>query len=128
MTAVKLVHHFAGDELFTLISEMARVARPGGWVAVTTPNQLSVLSLATLLVKQRFSAFQDIHYPAHLTALLEVDLRRIAAECGLDDVVVLYSERGRVPFTPWHYPRWMARLLPRALSDNVLLIGRKRGG
>ena len=84
--------------------------------------------MATLPVKQRFSAFQDVHYPAHLAALLGVDLRRIAVECGLVDVGALYSEQGCVAFTPWHYPQWVARLLPRPLSDNVLLIGRKRGG
>ena len=95
---------------------------------MTTPNQLSVLSLITLLVKGRYSAFQDVHYPAHLTALLEVDLRRIATECGLTDVVIVYSQHGRVVLTPWHYPRWLAGLFPRWMSDNVLLIGRKASG
>ena len=99
--------------------------RPGGWVVVTTPNQLSVLSLATLITKRRFSAFQDAHYPAHRTALLEIDLRRAAGECGLELVEVLYSHAGRVPFTPWHYPLGLARQFPRALSDNLLIIGRR---
>ena len=70
-------------------------------------------------------AFQDAHYPAHRTALLEVDLRRAARECGLQSVDVLYSHAGRVPFTPWHYPAALAARLPRRLSDNLLIIGRK---
>jgi len=65
---------------------LVALARPGGWVLVTTPNQLSWLSLLCLVVKNRFAAFQDVHYPAHLTALLEVDLRRLAREASLRDV------------------------------------------
>jgi hypothetical protein len=102
-----------------------RLARPGGWVVVTTPNQLSLLSKLTLLLKNQLNAFQDGSYPAHITALLEIDLRRMAAECHLADVRTAFSLRGRVPGTPWHYPAWASRLLPRALSDNVLVLGRK---
>jgi 2-polyprenyl-3-methyl-5-hydroxy-6-metoxy-1,4-benzoquinol methylase len=102
-----------------------RVAKPGGWIVISTPNQLSLLSLLTLLVKKNFNAFQDVHYPAHLTALLEVDLRRIASECGLIDVSIMYSHEGRLVMTPWNYPKSLARHFPRALSDNLLLIGRK---
>jgi SAM-dependent methyltransferase len=123
VAAVETIEHLENPRAFA--RELARLARPGGWVIVTTPNQLSLLSLATLVVKNRFSAFQDVHYPAHLTALLEVDLRRIAAECGLTDVGVAYSQQGRLVLTPWHYPRPLAALLPRALSDNLLLIARK---
>jgi hypothetical protein len=83
------------------------------------------LSKLTLVLKNQFNAFQDGSYPAHLTALLEIDLRRMAAECALGDVEVIYSTEGRIPGTPWHYPALLSRLLPRALSDNVLLIGRK---
>jgi 2-polyprenyl-3-methyl-5-hydroxy-6-metoxy-1,4-benzoquinol methylase len=121
--AVEVIEHLENPRAF--VRELARVTRPGGWVAVTTPNQLSALSLLTLLVKGRFSAFQERDYPAHRTALLEIDLRRIAAECGLEDVEIAYSRRGRVPLTPWHYPAPIVGVLPRRLSDNLALIGRR---
>jgi 2-polyprenyl-3-methyl-5-hydroxy-6-metoxy-1,4-benzoquinol methylase len=38
---------------------LARIVKPGAWLAVTTPNQLSWSSLATLIVRHRFSAFPD---------------------------------------------------------------------
>jgi len=123
VAAIETVEHLENPRAF--VRELSRLARPSGWVLLTTPNQLSVLSLATLAVKGRFAAFQDVHYPSHLTALLEVDLRRIAAECGLREVSVAYSGEGRVVFTPAHYPAWLAALCPRGLSDNVLVIGRK---
>jgi hypothetical protein len=97
-------------------------------VVVTTPNQLSLLSLLTLLSKRRFSAFQDSHYPAHRTALLESDLQRIATAAGLADLDVAYSQRGRLPLAGAHYPVSLARLFPRALSDNLMVIGRRVSG
>jgi 2-polyprenyl-3-methyl-5-hydroxy-6-metoxy-1,4-benzoquinol methylase len=121
--AVEVIEHLENPR--ALVRELVRVVRPGGWIVVTTPNQLSVLSLLTLLLKGRFSAFQDNAYPAHRTALLEIDLHRIASECRLRDVQVAYTCLGRVPMTPWHYPTSVARLAPRRLSDNVVLIARR---
>jgi 2-polyprenyl-3-methyl-5-hydroxy-6-metoxy-1,4-benzoquinol methylase len=121
--AVEVIEHL--DNPRALVRELVRIVRPGGWIVVTTPNQLSVLSLLTLVVKGRFSAFQDAAYPAHRTALLEIDLRRISRECRLRDETIEYTHRGRVPLTPWHYPTAVARLAPRRLSDNVVLIARR---
>jgi 2-polyprenyl-3-methyl-5-hydroxy-6-metoxy-1,4-benzoquinol methylase len=125
VAAVEVVEHLENPRAFC--RELARLTRPGGWVVMTTPNQLSLLSLLTLLLKQRFSAFQDPSYPAHITALLEVDLRRIAAECGLEAVEVRYSGEGRIPGTATHYPAAVSAAFPRLLSDNVVLIGRTHG-
>jgi hypothetical protein len=99
--------------------------KPGAWLAVTTPNQLSRLSLATLIVRHRFSAFPDAYYPIHRIALMESDLRYAAEDCGLEEVVVLYTRSGRIPKTAWHYPRAIADLFPRGLSDNLIVLARK---
>jgi 2-polyprenyl-3-methyl-5-hydroxy-6-metoxy-1,4-benzoquinol methylase len=123
VVAAEIIEHLENPR--ALMRELVRVTRPGGAVIVTTPNQLSLLSLMTLVAKQRFAMFQDVHYPAHLTALLEIDLRRIAAEAGLADISVRYTCQGRIPKTPWHYPGAISRLWPRGLSDNLLLVGRK---
>ena len=123
VAAVETIEHLENPRAF--VRTLARLARPGGWIMVTTPNVRSALSLATLVVKGQHSQFQDASYPAHITALLDVDLRRIAAEAGLTDVTVDYSRSGRMAFTPWRYPSWLARRFPRACSDNVLLAGRR---
>jgi 2-polyprenyl-3-methyl-5-hydroxy-6-metoxy-1,4-benzoquinol methylase len=125
VAAVEVVEHLENPRAFC--RELIRIARPRGWVVVTTPNQLSMLSLLTLVVKQRFSAFQDASYPAHITALLEVDLRRIASECALEQIEVRYTGQGRVPGTAAHYPAALSAVFPRLLSDNLVLIGRTRG-
>jgi 2-polyprenyl-3-methyl-5-hydroxy-6-metoxy-1,4-benzoquinol methylase len=122
VVATETIEHLENPR--ALLREMKRIARPGGWLIVTTPNQLSFLSRGTLLFKAQFSAFQDVHYPAHITALLECDLRRIASELGLRDVAIEYSLEGRIVLTPLKYPRLLSRAFPRICSDNVLLIGR----
>ena len=123
--AVETIEHLENPRAFC--RELTRITRPGGVVVITTPNQLSALSLVTLIGKQQFSAFQDNSYPAHRTALLEVDLRRIAAECGLEAVEVRYTGHGRVPLTGAHYSPVIAELAPRLFSDNVVLSARTRG-
>lgn len=123
VVAVETIEHLENPRAF--MRELVRLAKPGGWILVTTPNQLSLLSLFCLALKQRFVHFQDVHYPAHITPLLEIDLLRIAAECGLRDNSIRYSKSGRIIFTSRHYPRSLSRIFPRALSDNLLVVGQK---
>jgi 2-polyprenyl-3-methyl-5-hydroxy-6-metoxy-1,4-benzoquinol methylase len=123
VAAIETIEHLENPWAF--VRQLAALAAPGGWVVVTTPNQLSVLSLLTLVAKRRFSAFQDTHYPAHRTALLESDLCRMAEASGLRVIEIDYSAQGRVPLTGGHYPAALSRRWPRRLSDNVMIVARK---
>jgi len=122
VVCVETIEHLENPR--ALMRELTRLAKPGGWLIVTTPNQLSLLSLMSLFVNQRFEYFRDVHYPAHLTALLPVDLERMAAECGLKESSIRYTMSGRIAFTRQHYPRFLSRAFPRALSDNTMLLAR----
>ncbi len=97
VVAVETIEHLENPLAF--MRELVRLCRPGGWVVVTTPNQLSLLSKLTLLTKNQFNAFTATNYPAHITALLEIDLKRIADECGLVEVSTVFRLRGRFPGT-----------------------------
>jgi len=121
--SVETIEHLENPRAF--MRELVRLVKPGGWVIVTTPNQLSLLSKLTLVLKNQFNAFQEAPglYPAHITALLEIDLIRIATECGLRDIKIDYSDRGRIPFTPWHWPANFG-FQGRSFSDNICAIGR----
>jgi 2-polyprenyl-3-methyl-5-hydroxy-6-metoxy-1,4-benzoquinol methylase len=123
VAAVETIEHLENPWAF--MRHLAALAAPGGWVIVTTPNQLSALSVLTLILKRRFSAFQDVHYPAHRTALLASDLRRTCQAADLEIMDVEYSLQGRIPCSGWHYPTALARRWPRALSDNLMLVARK---
>jgi SAM-dependent methyltransferase len=121
VVAVETIEHLENPRAF--VRELTRLTRPGGWVVVTTPNQLSVLSKLTLVLKNQFNAFQDNSYPAHMTALLEVDLRRIGSECGWANTDASYTNCGRIPGSAKRWPRWLSRRFPRAFSDNVVIMG-----
>jgi SAM-dependent methyltransferase len=123
VAAVETIEHVENPR--ALMRELVRLTKPGGLVVVTTPNQLSFLSKLTLVVKNQFNAFQAACYPAHITALLEIDLLRMACECGLTETRTWFSEVGRVPGTAAHYPGWLARLRPRLFSDTVLMAARR---
>jgi glycosyltransferase involved in cell wall biosynthesis len=124
VVAVETIEHV--ENARALVREMTRVVRHGGWVVVTTPNQLSLASKLSLVLRNEFLAFREAPglYPAHVTALVEIDLRRIANECGLGDVDIRYTNRGRIPLTAKHWPsRIGAR--GRWFSDNVVMIARR---
>jgi SAM-dependent methyltransferase len=122
VVAIETIEHLENPRAF--MRELVRLARPGGLVLVTTPNQLSLLSKLTLLVKNRFNAFTDRDYPAHITALLESDLRRIGAECGLAGVQVTFTDCGRIPGSPYNWPSGLG-FRGRLFSDNLLMSGVK---
>ena len=125
VTALETIEHLENPRAF--VRELVRVLRPGGWMVVTTPNQLSARSLLSLLTRGHFAEFHGSCYPAHVTALLPRDLERIAAECGLERAAVESIADGRVPLSSVRYPRFLSRLFPSALSDHVALVARKRG-
>ncbi|WP_373527904.1 class I SAM-dependent methyltransferase [Nostoc sp.] len=122
--AVEIIEHLENPRAF--IRELVRLTKPGGLVIVTTPNQLSLLSKLTLILKNQFNAFQEAPglYPTHITALLEIDLIRIFTECSLTKLQIEYSRRGRMPFTPWHWPKSLS-IHGGAFSDNILCVGQK---
>ncbi len=123
VAGIETIEHLENPRAY--VRELVRLCKPGGWVIVTTPNQLSFLSKLSLVLKNEFSHFRGMNYPAHITALVATDLHRMAAECKLTDAVVDYSRCGRMPGVSWKWPGFLSRLLPRACSDNVALIARK---
>lgn len=120
--SLETIEHLENPRAFC--RELVRIMKPGAWLLVSTPNQRSVGSLGALLFKEHFSAFRDSCYPAHQTALLDTDLRRIAAENELQDIAIAFTGSGRIPLTGAAFPTSISRAFPRALSDNVLLLAR----
>lgn len=122
--AVETIEHVENPR--ALARELTRLTRPGGLVLITTPSQVSMMAKVSLCLRNVFPAFTERpgSYPAHITALLEIDLVRIARECGLVDVEVIYTDQGRIPLTPRSWPGF---LRGRAFSDNLGVVARKPG-
>lgn len=127
VTALEVIEHLENPR--TLIREMKRLVRPGGLIVVTTPNNESLTSLLSLALRGHYSAFADACYPAHITPVLEIDLRRMLTESGFEKIQTHFSGQGRVPGTSLHWPQIVSQGLSarfsKLFSDNFLIIGIK---
>jgi len=120
VASIETIEHLENPR--ALFRELVRALRPGGLLLATTPNQLSVLSKLSFVLKDRHVAFQSVHYPAHITALLPSDLMNIGAELGLQNARIVYSDDGRIPGTARHWP---SGLKGCPFSDNLTYVARK---
>lgn len=104
--------------------ELVRCCAKGGFIVLTTPNQVSLLSRLTLLLKGEFSAFRAKGriYRGGMTALLPIDLLRMADEVGIEDAELAYSNHGRIPATGFSWPATCG-FRGQLFSDDVILSG-----
>jgi 2-polyprenyl-3-methyl-5-hydroxy-6-metoxy-1,4-benzoquinol methylase len=107
--------------------ELYRMLRVGGALLMTTPNQESIRSLVSLILKGHFVAFLDTGYPAHITALVRKDLRRLCTETSFGEPNFYYTDSGSVPKIPkilWQTLS-MGLLRGRFFSDNIAMVTSK---
>ena len=106
--------------------EWFRLLKPGGYVIFSTPNNQSVRSILALAFRGHFQAFGDESYPAHITALLQKDIQRIAKETGLELLDFHYTNHGIIPKTRLSWQSLTGGFLGgKMFSDNVLAVCKK---
>lgn len=102
---------------------LRRLVAPGGLLVLTTPNTECVRALAGLLLRGHFTPFLVGSYPAHITALVRMDLERLCAESGFAPPTFSYPDDGAVPKLTGL--RWstisFGLLRGRLFSDTVAL-------
>lgn len=120
--STEVVEHLENPRF--MAREFWRLLRPSGMVVLTTPNQESIRSLLALLFSGHYAAFQDSCYPAHITALLRKDLRRIFSEAGFGSASFSYTNHGHVPrLTQWTFQQISFGFLQgRWFSDNQVMV------
>lgn len=125
--ALEVIEHLENPR--ATMRQLFSALRIGGMLILTTPNSENIRSYLSLLIKRHFWAFTETSYPEHITALLEVDLRRIGAECGFASIEIDYSLPGGVPKIPrveWQKVSF-GLFKGRLFCDNLMMIARKLG-
>jgi 2-polyprenyl-3-methyl-5-hydroxy-6-metoxy-1,4-benzoquinol methylase len=105
---------------------LRRLVRPGGLIVLTMPNQESIRAYAGLIVAGHFTHFLGACYPAHITALLRMDLARLCAEHGFSAPAFHFTDDGAIPkLASVHWQQISFGLLRgRWFSDNVCMVAR----
>ena len=104
-----------------------RLVRPGGRLVLTMPNQESIRSYAGLIAAGHFTHFLGDCYPAHITALLRLDLTRLCRVVGFEPPQFAYTDEGAIPrLTRVSWQQISFGLLRgRLFSDTVAMIARR---
>lgn len=101
--------------------------RPGGILVLTTPNQECLRSYAGLIFAGHFTQFLGSCYPAHITALVRMDLRRLCDEVGFERPEFYFTDEGSIPKFPsitWQSIS-LGLLRGRLFSDNLGMVTRR---
>ncbi len=95
---------------------------------LTMPNQESLRSFAGLIMAGHFANFLGSSSPAHITALLRMDLIRICNETGFSKPQFYYTNDGGIPKLP--RIKWQSisfgLLGGRWFSDNLAIVVTKK--
>ena len=107
---------------------LRQLVHPGGALVLTMPNQESIRSYLGLIAAGHFTHFLGDCYPAHITALLRLDLVRMCREVGFEAPRFAYTDDGAVPkLTRLTWQRLSFGLLRgRLFSDTVAMVTRAR--
>jgi len=125
--AIEVIEHLENPR--HIMRELFRLLESGGVAILTTPNTGSYRSLITLAARGHHAQFDDFNYPAHITAVTELDFDRAGTEAGFKTLGFFYTDEGTIPKMLDH--RWQnipligASLRGRRYSDNYGVVLRK---
>lgn len=126
IVSTEVIEHLENPR--AVFREFRRLLRPAGTLLLSTPNQESLRSLASVALRGHFVDFLDNSYPAHITALVRKDFERICLETGFEAPTFAYTNYGGIPKFPWLAWQTISfgRLKGRLFSDNVVVLTRAR--
>ena len=122
VVAIEVIEHL--ENPWATMRRIFSLLKSGGIAIVTTPNSENIRGYLSLLVRRHYWAFTGLSYPAHMTALLELDLRRAALAAGFVDLHFDYRAPGRIP--KMLNVEWSrCGLRGRLFCDTLIVVGRK---
>jgi 2-polyprenyl-3-methyl-5-hydroxy-6-metoxy-1,4-benzoquinol methylase len=117
--ALEVLEHVENPRHF--FREMRRIIKPNGYAFLTTPNNHSIYSKLIFFFKGEHRYFQDPSYPAHITALTQKDMSRIASETNFSVLNWSFANEDAVPGI--HY---RLKLPGKLFSQSIGLLVRKK--
>ena len=133
-----VIEHVASIQDF--MEEMHALLLPGATIEITTPHFSCANSFIDptpssspqlgLLFAGHFTQFLGTCYPAHITALLRLDLARLCQEVGFALPRFYFTDIGGVPKRPsiaWQNISF-GLLRGRLFSDNLCMVTRRTAG
>lgn len=120
--APEIIEHLENPR--AVAREWFRILKPGGTLALSTPNNESWRALIALVFRGHFVFFGDASYPAHITALLRRDIARILQEAGFTPPRFSFTDHGGLPRLPGITWQTVSAGILRGLrySDNLLAV------
>ena len=125
IVAIEVIEHLENPR--AVVREWKRLLKPNGILIFSTPNNESIRSLLSLIIRGHFVAFLDKDYPAHITALTQLDMKRSLAENEFSDSEVYFTDKGLVPGLrglSWQQLSF-GLLKGKRFSDNVFVVARR---
>lgn len=125
IVALEIIEHLENPRF--VAREWFRLLKPGGILVFSTPNNESWRAVMSLIFKHHFAAFVGPSYPAHVTALLRMDMERVLTEAGFEQVNFSFSNHGAVPKATHVSWQRLSRGTLRGLrySDNIVCYAKK---
>ena len=107
--------------------KLRSLLKDGGVLLLSTPNNASLRSYLSLLLRGYYPDFGPSSYPNHITPFLRVDLMRILAAVGFSQIKIHYTNVGAIPKMrrlKWQHLDGGLIFKGRLFSDNVLIEAR----
>lgn len=93
--SLEVIEHIENPRHF--FRELNRIIRPGGYGFVSTPNNENLFSKINFFLNGEHRWFSDNCYPAHISALLRKDFKRILNENNLELIKFYYNYEDVIP-------------------------------
>ena len=118
---IETIEHLGKDSLDSLLREAYRITQPGGWIAVTTPNDEKLEELETMCP----DCGCIYHYYQHMRSWSKASLEDYMGSIGYTTIVckpTLFSHHPYI-LQPFHR---LAYAVLRAKLPHLLYVGNKR--
>lgn len=126
IVSIEVIEHLENPR--AVIREWKRLLKPNGLLIFSTPNNESIRSILSLIFRGHFVSFLEKDYPAHITALNILDMKRILIENNFDEIEFSFTNQGHVPGLKGITWKTLScgLLKGKRFSDNIFAVARRK--